>query len=499
MGFVFFQTIKHFTMRWNKEDYSYCYLMPLVILYIIWEKRNLIKKIPSIPTWFGFITFAFGISLFWLGELGGEYFTLYLAFWFTLIGILWIHIGWEKIKALAFPLLMILTMFPLPDFLYRKTSVKLQLISSQLGVKALQLYGMSAYREGNVIDIGFTQLQVVDACSGLRYIIPLLILSILLAYFFKDRLWKRIILVISSIPISIVMNSMRIAFTGILYELWGARVAEGFFHGFSGWLIFICALAIMLGEIWILKKISPRPRVVGKIEIQNPKLITYESPTSKSPLHTLFSPPQFIVAVIILAGTFALSHGIEFREKTPIVRPLNQFPLGINEWVGKNDILEQKFIDELDLSDYVIVDYKNRDGRLVNLYVAYYESQRKGESIHSPETCLPGTGWEFQEAGTTLIPTGDGKAVKVNRAFMVKPGQRELVYFWFPMRGRILTNAYQLKIYTFWDALTRQRTDGALVRLITPVYQNEDLKEAEIRLQGFTREVIPILANFLPE
>jgi len=158
-------------------------------------------------------------------------------------------------------------MFPLPSFLYNKISLRLQLISSQLGVGLLQVYGMSAYREGNVIDLGFTQLQVVGACSGLMYLISLIILSILIAYFYKERLWKRAVIIISSIPVSIIMNSFRIAMTGILYEVWGAKVAEGFFHGFSGWLIFLVAIGIMLGEMWILNRIGPkRIEVEGIIE-----------------------------------------------------------------------------------------------------------------------------------------------------------------------------------------------------------------------------------------
>jgi EpsI family protein len=163
--------------------------------------------------------------------------------------------------------------------------------------------------------------------------------------------------------------------------------------------------------------------------------------------------------------------------------------------------MEQKFITELDLSDYTIVDYRNGHGKGVNFYVAYYESQRKGESIHSPETCLPGSGWDFRQSGTTTIalaghnPTG----ITVNRAFMEKGGQRQLSYFWFPQRGRVLTNAYQLKLFTFWDALTRQRTDGALVRLITPIYDREEVADAEKRLQSFTRDIVPVLNEHLPK
>jgi len=525
LAVIYYSSLKWLVIvDWNREDYNYAYLIPLIFIYLLWEKRKVINETPSINSWVSILLLCFGLIIFWLGELSGEFFTLYISFWIVIVSLFWLHLGWQKIKKIAFPLIFLLSMFPLPHFLYKNVTFSLQLISTKLGVGLLHLYGMSAYREGNIIDVGFTQLQVVEACSGLRYVFPLLILSILIAYFYKDRLWKSLIIILSSIPISIIMNSLRIAITGILYELWGARVAEGFFHGFSGWLIFIGALAIMLAEIWILKKI---PSLSDKLEARDearetknerrgtkdeggetkdegrrtkdevkdskPKLIT-----SHFSLLTFLKPPQFIVAIFLLGLTLGLSYGIEFREKIPIARPLNQFPLEINEWVGKFEVMEEEFIRQLDLSDYVIIDYQNKAGKQVNFYVAYYESQRKGESIHSPETCLPGSGWEFREAGTTIIPINGSKKIKVNRAFMVKPGIRELVYFWFPQRGRNLTNAYELKIYTFWDALTKQRTDGALVRIITPVYKDEDLKDAEFRLLGFTRDVLPILSQFLP-
>jgi EpsI family protein len=135
----------------------------------------------------------------------------------------------------------------------------------------------------------------------------------------------------------------------------------------------------------------------------------------------------------------------------------------------------------------------------VNFYTAYYESQRKGEGTHSPETCLPGSGWLFREAGITHVPLGSGTSIPVKRAFMEKSGQKELTYYWFAMRGRTLTSLYQVKFYTFWDALTRHRTDGALVRLITPVYEGEEMKDAEMRLQKFTKEIVPVLKAYIPE
>jgi EpsI family protein len=217
-------------------------------------------------------------------------------------------------------------------------------------------------------------------------------------------------------------------------------------------------------------------------------------------MKAFFSPPQFVVAVILLMATLGLVQGVEFREKIPPTKSFASFPLQVGEWTGRRESMDQVFVDELDLSDYVIVDYVN-GSRGINFYTAYYESQRKGESIHSPETCLPGSGWEFRNAGSLTLPLADrrGRPMRVNKAFMVKGNSQQLAYFWFPQRDRVLTNAWELKLYNFWDALTRQRTDGALVRLITPVYQNESIDDTDKRLLEFTKEIVPVLNEYLPQ
>jgi exosortase D (VPLPA-CTERM-specific) len=298
-------------------------------------------------------------------------------------------------------------------------------------------------------------------------------------------------------------------------------VAEGFFHGFSGWFIFMFSLGVLLLEMWILKRVGVKwlngklVESLNKINSQigeegkglgdkdqgSKREGTQDRKAEISKLKAFFSPPQFVVAVLLLGATWGLSHGIEFREKIPINKSFEYFPVKVGEWSGTRQTMEQEFIDALDLSDYAIIEYQNSTGKSVNFYVAYYESQRKGESIHSPATCLPGGGWIFKQAGAVGIPlpANDGGFMKVNRAFMQKSGYKQLSYYWFPQRGRILTNAYQLKIFAFWDALTRQRTDGAMVRVITPVYGLEELEEAEKRLQGFTLEIVPVLGEFLPD
>jgi len=493
-------------------------LVPLVVLYLLWERRNEIAKISAQASWIGFIPFGIGVCLFWLGELAGEYFTLYMSFWFVVVGLLWLHLGWGKIKVMWFALIMMLAMFPFPNFINTRITFQLRLISSKLGVWMLQLYGMSAYREGNVIDLGFTQLQVVDACSGLRYVMPLLVLSLLLAYWFRAHWCKKIVLFLSAIPLAIFVNSFRIAATGVLYSMFGAQVAEGFFHGFSGWLIFMFAIPFLLLEMWGLRRIPPaserfkvqdsrfkignnektKKENCGKVNSDNNQYVDEKPPASYG-LKTVFFESKFVVAVAVLLLTFGLSHGIDFRQKIPISKPFSQFPMEIGEWQGTKEDMEQQFLDVLKFSDYIVVNYKNEQGKAVNFYIAYYQDQRKGESIHSPETCLPAGGWEFINAGTKTISFQNGKAITINKAFIEKSGERQLTYYWFPMRGRVLTKLYQIKLYTFWDSLTRQRTDGALVRIITPVNPGEQLDNAEERLKAFTEQILPVLDEYIPK
>jgi len=513
---------------WGTERYNYCSLLPFIVAYIIWEKRKELSRLSSQPTWLGLIPFGIGVFLYWLGMLGELDFTLHLSIWFIIVGITLGHLGREKTKTILFPIFFMLSMIPFPNFIYQKISFTLKLLSSLFGVEMMRILGISAHREGNVIDLGYTQLQVVDACSGLRYLIPLIVLGILLAYFFKAAWWKKAVLIISTLPISVIVNSLRIASVGILYPILGKKVVEGFFHDFSGWFIFMLSFGLLLMEMWILKKVpglrfkvqgvrqtekddrGPKleggeNRTVADVEGVKPGGIESErvkKKTTRQGYRAFFKPPQFLVVVIILGSILALSQNVEYRQFIPIKKAFDKFPLNIGEWTGTRGDIEERFLKILHLSDYIVVDFKNKKGKIVDFYIAYYESQRRGKTIHSPQICLRGSGWgfkEFERIDIQYETTMNQKSMPVKRVLMVKSGSKRLCYYWYPQRGRILTNAYQLKIYVFWDALTRQRTDGALVRLITPVYEDEEIEDSEIRLQGFMREVVPVLDEFLPE
>jgi EpsI family protein len=179
-------------------------------------------------------------------------------------------------------------------------------------------------------------------------------------------------------------------------------------------------------------------------------------------------------------------------------KPFNEFPEIVGSWDGKKQKLEQMFLDGLNLTDYLLADYRNSSGQVINSYVAFSDFQSKGKASHSPASCLPGSGWELKDPEKISLTDASGRTVIVNRAIMVMGNDRRLTYYWFDQRGRILTDLFQTKLFNIVDSITRNRTDGSMVRLITPLAENELPPAADTRLKEFFTQFNPILTSFLP-
>ena len=235
---MYAESLAYLFSRWlGTEDYSHGMFVPLISGYLVWQSRHRLSQISKEQSWVGLAVIALGLMLYVAGELATLFVILHISLWVVLVGLTVTLLGVRGAKIIAFPLGYLLTAIPLPMFFYANLSSQLQLWSSSLGVGCLQLVGVMAFREGNVIDLGPVQLQVVEACSGIRYLLPLASLALLCAYLFKDRMWKRVVLVLSSIPISIMLNGFRIGrrLGGVLWEVPQKALSSlrrvGHFHG----------------------------------------------------------------------------------------------------------------------------------------------------------------------------------------------------------------------------------------------------------------------------
>ncbi len=498
LGIIFYEGLSATVRAWGQEEYSHGYMIPLVVAFLIWQKKDQLEKVRFSDSWIGAVIVLLGVGLYFVGELSTLYIIIQYAFLVTLFGVAFCMVGWEGMRKIWIPLLFLIFMIPLPSFLFNNLSSLLQLISSELGVAVIRFFGVSVYLEGNVIDLGNYQLQVVEACNGLRYLFPLMSLAFLCAYFFKGAFWKRAIIFLSSIPITVLMNSFRIGVTGVLVDYKGIAMAEGFLHDFEGWFIFMSCLGILLLEMWILSKVGrdgnrPLREVFG---------LDFPEPTPKDAVVQYRTPPKpFLFSILLLLVTVTSASMLEQREEIiPQRADFSEFPLQVGSWQGKDERMEQIYVNALKFDDYIMANFDDGTGKIINFYVAYYGSQRKGESAHSPRSCLPGDGWRMTGLTSKIVDGADvgSTPLKVNRVEIQKGDYKQLVYYWFQQRGRVITNEYLVKWYLFWDALTKNRTDGALIRLTTLVAPNEEMSNAEQRLDEFTKAVTDILEDYVP-
>ena len=500
---VFYDGLRQMVGGWNKEEYSYAYLVPVISAWLIWQKRADLAAIQPRPSWVGVGVVLLGLLIGMFGKLSTIYTVIHYAFIVMIIGVAWTSVGWRGVKIIWAPLLYLAFMVPLPEFLYRNLSAELQLISSSLGVVIIRLLNIPVFLEGNVIDLGTYKLQVVEACSGLRYLFPLMSFGFLCAYLYNGPHWHKLVLFASTLPITVLINSVRIGVTGALVDNFGIASAEGFLHLFEGWIIFLAAVGLFFGMMLIMARLAGRGGSLGdllNLDLLWPTQKKRSEPMASSSQHGAW--PMIAVAGLLVAASVATNSAPVREDVIPPRQSLALFPMAVNDWRGQEQVLEKQYQDALKLDDHILADYwRPGEQRPVNLWIAYYASQRTGASAHSPRSCIPGGGWEITDLSDHRLGgvADDGGDITVKRAVIAKGLSKQLVYYWFQQRGRHMTNEYVVKWMIFWDALTRKRTDGALVRLVTTVPEGTDISAADARLAAFLREVHPLTHAYIPD
>jgi EpsI family protein len=209
-----------------------------------------------------------------------------------------------------------------------------------------------------------------------------------------------------------------------------------------------------------------------------------------------FGSVRLGITAAVLLGAFVLLHSVSHGEPVIPHQSLRELPYSIGTWSGEERPLAERIVQAVSVSDYTNRVYSDRSSPPVQLYVGYYASQRTGDTIHSPKNCLPGSGWDPVRSGYTTIAVSGDRKIVVNEYVIQQDQDKELVFYWYQARGRIIANEYAGKFWMVADAITRNRTDGALVRLVTPMSDGEN--KAHDRLVRFTENVFPYLDQLIP-
>jgi exosortase len=243
---------------WTNDDYSHGLLMPFAVAYLIYEKRGAWAKLRLHGHWSGFVVIALSQAIQFVGFLGAEFFLQRTSFVLLIAGVVLFVCGWEFLKEVSFILLMILLTIPLPALIFNAVALPLQLLASRFSEIALTMLNIPIYREGNILQLPNLTLSVAEACSGIRSLMSLITLGVMISYFLSGQWWMRALMIFSTVPLAIAANVFRVAVTGVLARYYGEKASSGFFHTFSGWVVFVIAFVVLISELRILNQFGRR-------------------------------------------------------------------------------------------------------------------------------------------------------------------------------------------------------------------------------------------------
>jgi exosortase len=264
LAWLYGPVVKHLVGQWAHDpNYSHGFFVPAFSLFVIWSEKDRLRSLPLKPSFSGLLVLAFGLAVLTAGTLGAELFLSRFSLLLVIAGLVVLIYGWNHMRSLLFPWLFLLFMIPIPTIVFNEITFPLQLVASRAAAYTLPLLGVPVLREGNIIQLPAMALEVAEACSGIRSLMSLATLAIIYGYLMETRTSIRVILALAAVPIAVLANSLRIIGTGLLVQYWDPDKAHGFFHTFSGWLIFVVSLIMLLVLHRSLQWIWPKGEARG--------------------------------------------------------------------------------------------------------------------------------------------------------------------------------------------------------------------------------------------
>jgi exosortase len=259
VGGLYSSILFHLVKQWASDsNFSHGFFVPLFSLYVLWEDRSKLARIPKAPSSWGLLVLTFALAVMVLGVLGAELFLSRISLLLVIAALVIFFYGWRYFRAVLFPWAFLVLMVPIPQIVLSQVTLPLQLLASRLAAEMLPLFHVPVLREGNIITLAAMNLEVAEACSGIRSLLSLITLAIIYGYLAETGILIRMVLAIASIPIAIFANSLRIVGTGLLVQYWDPEKADGFFHTFQGWLIFVVSLGLLYRFHQALRKVPRR-------------------------------------------------------------------------------------------------------------------------------------------------------------------------------------------------------------------------------------------------
>lgn len=487
---IYAGTFESLMARWlNEPDYSYGFIIPAVSVFLIWQQREALQELHFKPSLAALPLLIMGLLMAGFGITGAIPTVARISIPLVLLSSAAFCLGWRHFKRLAFPLGFLVFMIPLPAQIQGQILPLLQNVATWLGTTFLSVLGYTSYSSGNVVFIGGQPLNVAEACSGLRYIFPLVGVGAIYSYLFEEFWWKRIVNVLMAIPIAVLMNGIRIAATGIGIDLWGVSAAIGFSHDVEAYFVFIAAFYIhfLFGR---LLRLLPPFTVVNKM---------VDKDTGEG---GQFSMAHSLLLLIMLATMVGYSFSISAMPSHTLAKGMKSFPLNIPGWIGHSDPVPSNIIVDSGADDYFSAIYSSMLNQKISLYIGYNSSpfsrEREG-FFHSPSVCLPTSGWNTLEENDRKLKIKwqlSRHYLPVSEQISKKDGRILLTFYWFQTAYGADASALPHQLRLAGHALRKENTHDLFIRVITEVESKEKLVQARSRLVQFITQLESALMEF---
>ena len=480
--------------QWATDpDMGHGFLVPSVAGYIVWQRRAELANLRSGRNYAGLALVIWGAAQMILGNLAAQIFIARTAFLVSLIGVVLFLGGLRMAGALAFPLFLGVFLFPIPAMLYAQITLPLQIFASSVAEGILNFMGIPVLRDGNILELAHHSISVVEACSGMRSLLSLSFLALIYAYFFDKKVWMRGLLLAVTIPIAIAANAARVTLTGLVSDF-RPDLAEGPLHILEGWILFVGALAAIVGFHRMVQRGCAFPKsrpnhARTQSGIGLPGGFHFHASTKW--------PAVLLTTTLALQGS--LFYGYSPAEVVTAARSLRGFPTTMGGWhMTRQGAIENEVRDVLRADDYLTRQYAASSAQTASLFVAFFRSQRAGQTPHSPKNCLPGSGWIWSVSETILVDIRERpQPIEINRYIVSKGDARAVVLYWYQSRTRVVANEYRAAAFVAWDAVRYHRTDTALVRVVIPIAGSSADPATRSGIE-FVQALFPALSRFLP-
>lgn len=497
LGYIFYLWTSSINVDEKKffTQYHNIFFAPLALYMIV---RNTFKLWSGgTKNYYGilFVVFSFALCLF--GGFSSIYYVANIGFVLSLTGLCVAYwgLGWVRVNWNA--LILLLVIIPLPQFILINIYTRFAAVISRLSVYIAQASGLTVFIDGNVINFGSISKHVMEVGAPCAYLFFFVALGVSLLYFLRPGVIQYAATLLAG---PVILFGFAVIRTIVMVWIANARdsgAVNAFYSMTSGGNFLAAVIVSQLLLFAAMKYLDfHREKVTGgNVAPRGVSLMRFGWPEMRSPL-IASAATAFILSVSIFSGIHVSSGDREMPH-----RNFHDFPLVLGAWKGSKVPVDPEMLKSMQLKDNLSADYFSNDGTdKVNIWVAYYGNQRPGASIHSPKACLPGSGWEMYDDKLISAEWFQNykKDVKINRAIMKIGSDKQLTYYWYNVAGKTITNEYAMKWYIFWNKMIRSRTDGALIRLITPIKEGEPPDAADSRLRRFMNNLAPILPPYVP-